>query len=81
MARTARLSVMLSDEIKKELKDMAASMGMTESALSSYIIGQWLHTQRQVNARVMSALSANDVAKVITSFATEGLKDMEGETK
>lgn len=66
MARTARLSVMISHEIKAELKTYAEGMGMTESALTAFIIGQWLTTQRQVQNSLTSLIGMPEIARYLT---------------
>lgn len=72
MARNARLSVMLTEELKQKLKRLADGMGMTESALSAYIIGQWVYTQQGVNEKVLSALGASEMAQLVKSVLSEG---------
>lgn len=67
MPRTARLSVMISHEIKAELKSTAESMGMTESALTAFIIGQWLTTQRQVQKSLQGLMGSPEMARFVTS--------------
>lgn len=71
MARTARLSVMIAHEIKAELKSVADGMGMTESALTAYIIGQWLTTQRQVLKGLLGAIGSTEVARYVTQAMAE----------
>lgn len=48
MSRDVRLSIKISEEKHQELKAMAESYGVTMSALSALILGQWLHQQNQV---------------------------------
>lgn len=74
MARTARLSVMLDEDIKTKLKTMAAGMGMTESALSAYIIGQWVFTQIAVNGKVLNLLDGPEMKQIINSAISEGVR-------
>lgn len=71
MSRTARLSIMLTEETKKELKEVSQGMGMTESALGAYVIGQWLFTQRQVNTKMMAMLGSAEVAQMIKTAAEQ----------
>lgn len=54
MARDAKLSVMLKQEIKEDMKRYADGMGMTESALASYIIGNWIFQQNTIQGKMMS---------------------------
>lgn len=72
MPRTARLSVMISHEIKAELKSVAEGMGMTESALTAYIIGQWLTTQRQVQKSLSGLMGSPEIARLVTQASAEG---------
>lgn len=72
MARNARLSVMLTEELKQKLKMLADGMGMTESALSAYIIGQWVYTQQGINEKVMNVLGAPEMASMLKVVMSEG---------
>jgi len=65
LARTARISVMVQKEMKDRLQLMSKGMGMTESALAAYIIGQWMFTQQQINGKVFEALSAPQLQSLI----------------
>lgn len=78
MGRTARLSVMLAEAAKADLKQKADSMGMTESALSAYIIGNWLATQNAVNKSLQDAMGSQALSKVISDVMT-AVKAGEGE--
>lgn len=71
MPRTARLSVMLSHEIKEELKGFAKATGMTESTLTAYIIGQWLATQRQVQKSLTGLLESPEMAKYVIQASAD----------
>ena len=48
MSRDVKLSIKISEEKRDELKEMAESYGVTMSALSALIIGQWLYQQNQI---------------------------------
>ena len=45
MARVERLNVLLEPMIKDKFKEHADAMGLTESALGAFIIGQWVRQQ------------------------------------
>lgn len=66
MARTSKISVMVSEQIKEKLKNLSGRMGMTESALVAYIVGQWVYTQEAVSGKVMDLLSGDDLKSIIT---------------
>lgn len=55
MARTAKLSVMVAKEIKDDLAKISDQMGMTESALVAYIVGQWVMSQKAVYGKLLEA--------------------------
>lgn len=55
MARTAKLSVMVSKEIKDDLAKISGQMGMTESALVAYIVGQWVMSQKAVYGKLLES--------------------------
>lgn len=48
MSRDVRLSIKITEEKRDELKEMADSYGVTMSALSALIIGQWLYQQNEI---------------------------------
>ena len=48
LSRDVRLSIKISEDNHAELKRMAESYGVTMSALSALIIGQWLYQQNQI---------------------------------
>jgi hypothetical protein len=48
MSRDTRLSIKISEEKRDELRAMAESYGVTMSALSALIIGQWLYQQNEI---------------------------------
>ena len=48
VSRDIRLSIKISEEKRDELKAMAESYGVTMSALSALIIGQWLYQQNEI---------------------------------
>lgn len=56
MARTAKISVMLSDAIKADLAVISESYGMSESAMIAFIVGQWVTSNRVVMAQVKEFL-------------------------
>lgn len=47
MARNDTLHIAISEEKKRELKDIAESYGITASALGAFIIGQWIYSQKR----------------------------------
>ena len=48
VSRDIRLSIKITEEKRDELKMMADSYGVTMSALSALIIGQWLYQQNEI---------------------------------
>lgn len=48
MSRDVRLSIKISEDNHAQLKHMADSYGVTMSALSALILGQWLYQQNQI---------------------------------
>lgn len=49
MARADRVIVMLESDIKEKFRNYAIRMGLTESALGAYILGQWIIQQEKTN--------------------------------
>lgn len=70
MARDIRLSIKLSEEKHQELKEMAESYGVTMSALSALIIGQWLHQQREVVKPMIQQMS-----EVVSEVVRDTIKE------
>lgn len=56
MSRDVKLAVKISEEKHKELKAMAESYGVTMSALSALIIGQWLYQQNQIAKPIVESV-------------------------
>lgn len=72
MARTKKVTVMLSEQTKEDLARLSGAMGMTESALVAYIIGQWVYTQKAVTGKVLDSISGNEIKEIIKSVTSEG---------
>ena len=73
MARAAKVSIMLTQEMKQELKQLASSMGQTESALGSVIIGQWVSQYRSITNQQMNLMSADNVSQIVLKAISEGV--------
>ena len=56
VSRDVKLAVKISEEKHKELKAMAESYGVTMSALSALIIGQWLYQQNQIAKPIVESV-------------------------
>lgn len=46
MARNETIHVAVREDIKQDLKKIADDYGLTMSALASFIIGQWVYSQK-----------------------------------
>lgn len=68
-ARTAKLSVMLAEKTKQDIKTMADKMGVTESALAAFILGNWVATQQAVNTNIIDLLNSPKMLQAITGAA------------
>lgn len=56
MSRTERIAVKMNDGKKQLLESYADSMGLSVSALSAYIIGEWLHRQETMVKPMMNSI-------------------------
>lgn len=65
MARTARVNIMTDEKVKEKLEYLAGRMGMTVSALGSYIIGNFVYQQEEIFGGLM------DVGKEIIKRSAE----------
>ena len=72
MSRDVKLSIKISEEKRDELKEMAESYGVTMSALSALIIGQWLYQQNQIVKPMVE--SVRDVIGEAVKEAVENAK-------
>jgi hypothetical protein len=48
MARVERVNVMLEPKIKQKFSEHAEAMGLSDSALGAFVIGQWVRQQEMV---------------------------------
>lgn len=76
MARDAKVMIRLEENSKAELDSFAESMGLTTSALGAFIIGSWLHSQKQ-NAR-MQAQAEGIMIEKFKNFAPDEIAKMMG---
>ena len=72
MSRDVKLSIKISEEKRDELKEMAESYGVTMSALSALIIGQWLYQQNEIVKPMVESIK--DVIGVAVKEAVENAK-------
>ena len=72
MSRDVRLSIKITEEKRDELKEMAESYGVTMSALSALIIGQWLYQQNEIVKPMVE--SVKDVIGEAVKEAVENAK-------
>lgn len=56
LARQDRVSIMLETAIKERFHYYAESMGLTDSALGAFLVGQWVFQQDRVNGPVLEAI-------------------------
>ena len=71
MARTARLSIMVPQEMKEKVKVLAAGYGMTESALAAFVIGQWVFNTEKLTGKVMDAFASDNLMRFVQSAVSE----------
>lgn len=75
MSRDVRLSIKISEDNHAELKRMAESYGVTMSALSALIIGQWLYQQNQIIKPMVESMK--DVIAEVVKDAVEKEKQVD----
>ena len=71
MARQDRVSIMLETAIKERFHYYAESMGLTDSALGAFLLGQWVFAQDRVNGPMME-----EMKKVMTTAVKEQMQGM-----
>ena len=71
MARQDRVSIMLETEIKERFQYYATSMGLTNSALGAFLLGQWVFAQDRVNGPMMEAMK-----DLMTKAVSEQMQSM-----
>ena len=72
MSRDVRLSIKITEEKRDELREMAESYGVTMSALSALIIGQWLYQQNEIVKPMVESIK--DVIGEAVKEAVENTK-------
>lgn len=70
LARDARVNILTTEEIKQKLEYLAERMGMTTSALGSYIIGNFIYQQEELYGSLL------DVGRIILERSVERAKNM-----
>ncbi|MCL6588178.1 MAG: hypothetical protein K6T72_17085 [Anoxybacillus sp.] len=67
MARDERIIIRLRADVKEEFQDMAEQMGMTISALGSYVIGKFVvdHKRNRELQEKMIMPAVNELVKMI----------------
>lgn len=70
LARDARVNILTTEEIKQKLEYLAERMGMTTSALGSYIIGNFIYQQEELYGSLL------DVGRTILERSVERAKNM-----
>jgi len=58
MARSARVSVKLTVEKKREFEVIAARYGMSSSLLGAYILGRWMDERQEEEEKRLALASA-----------------------
>ena len=74
VSRDIRLSIKISEEKRDELKAMAESYGVTMSALSALIIGQWLYQQNEIVKPMVESMK-----EVISESVKEAIENRKQE--
>jgi hypothetical protein len=63
---------MVSQDMKQRLQKLSNNLGMTESALVAYIVGQWVYTQEAVQGKVFDVLNGPEMVGIIKAVTSEG---------
>lgn len=71
MSRSARVTAMVDDSIKRELETIAAGMGLTLSGLAAYVLGQYVWQQREVVRPMLGRIQSAVVQAVSSVVTTE----------
>jgi antitoxin component of RelBE/YafQ-DinJ toxin-antitoxin module len=76
MARDERVIIRLRADVKEEFQRLADDMGMTISALGSYVIGKFVtdHKRNRELQEKMVAPAVNELIKMISDDASKSLE-------
>lgn len=75
MARDERINIRLRSDVKEEFQRMADELGMTISALGSYVIGKFVRENKK-NAALQEKMIEPMIDEMVKAFMQDSDKDI-----